>query len=94
MVIGIATKPAKEVVNPFELNQEEDLANLILQTTKKEIVEGITLPMEITPTLPKIITMIVGGQLQNYWKQWEQIGASDYVVNILRYGLTLEFKEL
>ncbi len=35
----------------------------------------------------------MGGRLQNYWKQWKQIGASDYVVNILRYGLTLEFKE-
>ncbi len=61
MVIGITTKTATEVVNPFKVNQEEGLANLILQTTKKDIVEGITLPMEITPTLPKIIAMTVRG---------------------------------
>jgi hypothetical protein len=45
----------------------------------------------VNPAQP--ISIKVGGRLQHFWKKWEEMGASSYVVNILRHGLTLEFKE-
>ena len=35
----------------------------------------------------------VGGRLQQFWKVWEQKGASPYIVELLREGLTLNFSQ-
>ena len=35
----------------------------------------------------------VGGRLQQFWKVWKQKGASPYIVELLREGLTLEFSQ-
>ncbi len=36
--------------------------------------------------------MPVGGRLQKFWKRWKRLGASSFIVAMLRYGLTLNWK--
>ncbi len=33
----------------------------------------------------------MGGRLKHFWKEWEILGASHYTINLLKYGLTLQF---
>jgi ribonuclease HI len=33
----------------------------------------------------------VGARLASYWQAWDQLGASDWVVSVLRWGYSLEF---
>jgi ribonuclease HI len=53
--------------------------------------DDIVVPPSPSPALPQI--QVVGGCLQDFWPQWESIGASSFVVNLIRHGVTLEFSE-
>mgnify|MGYP001553241737 CR=1 FL=1 len=33
----------------------------------------------------------VGARLSHYWRAWRDLGASDWVVSVLRWGYALEF---
>ena len=59
--------------------------------------EGVPPSSEQTPRLlPQSQVLFdptgpVGGRLSSYWQEWERMGASQWVVSVLRWGYSLEF---
>ncbi len=61
----------------------------MINTTKT--VDSTIQQINVVQNLPPIPNDKVGGRLKHFWKKFEGIGASHYTINLLKYGLTLQF---